>query len=502
MEKKEGSFLSTIFQNSQDDRSEQISHQPTSHARVVNWCERQQKNKPQSNSVGAGIMIMLVSGLHIGWSIGSPNLKLQVWFENVPDGEIILALSSFYIGAIIGSLIVIFLLPMWEKKTIYYVGAILSVISNAPLIGFPNESIVIILCRILAGISHGFIYITVIIHASENAVKEVRGMIIGSIHLCIIISVFTTTILMGIGQEEHDDSFEPNMIIGIIGTVYSLMAIPMIPFLTYESVVFLIERQRYSEAIRNMIKLRNESVETWEIKNDYDEMKLMVVEDVRTSKSIFKDGNLRPLLLMILVKFLFILSFNYGLNMVKFLSVDDVLMGHWSSSWLFGIRMTVATFAIFFYDIFGRRIILAVSAGGTAISLLVYGFLNLGVQGSYVGVIASEIFLGIGLGSVSDIFLSEAFSTRKKTLSMMVASICEYSVQITLILSLLNIPTRSYEDAFVFTTGGLMIVITIFLYLQLPETRFMSLRQTRDEFRLVGNATYSRQQPPQGITSA
>uniref|UniRef100_A0A1B0DK46 Major facilitator superfamily (MFS) profile domain-containing protein n=2 Tax=Phlebotomus papatasi TaxID=29031 RepID=A0A1B0DK46_PHLPP len=384
-----------------------------------------------------------------------------------------------------------------------YVGAAVSVISNAPLIGFPNESIVIILCRILAGISHGFIYITTVIHASENAIKEVRGIILAALHYCIIASVFTTSILLAIGQEaDVNVNYEPNMIIGILGTVYSAMAFLFIPFLTYESVVFLIERQRYSEAIRNMIKLRNESVETWEIKNDFDEMKLMVCEDIRTSKSIFKDGNLRPLLLMILVKFLFVLSFNYGLNMIKFLAVDNILMGHWSSAWLFGIRLMAGLISLFFFDVFGRRIYLAVSAGGTAISLLVYGFLNLGVEGSYVAIIASEIFLGLGLGSVTDVLLSEAFSSRKKVLSMIVVTVCEYIVQIALILSFLNIPTRSYEDAFVFTTGGVMIVITIFLYLQLPETRFMSLRQTRDEFRLVGNATYSRQQPPQGITSA
>ncbi|XP_059611025.1 uncharacterized protein LOC132257961 [Phlebotomus argentipes] len=447
---------------------------------------------------------MLASGLHIGWSIGSPNLQLQVWFENVPDGEIILALSSWFIGAVIGSFIALFILPMWEKKTIYYVGAFISVIGNAPLIGFPNESIVIILCRILAGVSHGFIYITTIIHASENAIKEIRGLILASIHFCIIASVFTTSIMMAIGQEAVDsDGYEPNMVIGIIGTVYSLLAAMCVPCLTYESVVFLIERQRYSEAIRNIIKLRNESVETWEIKNDFDEMKLMVVEDVRTSKSIFKDGNLRPLFLLLLVKFLFILSFNYSLNMIKFLAVDEILMGHWSSAWLFGIRLTAGTFALCFMDVFGRRIFLAVSAGGTSISLLIYGFLNLGaLDGSYVGIIASEVFLGLGLGSVADVLFSEAFSSRKKVLSMIVVTVFDYVIQMALILSFLNVPTRSYEDAFVFTTGGLMIVITIFLYLQLPETRYMSLRQTRDEFRLVGNATYSRQQPPQGITSA
>uniref|UniRef100_A0A1L8DEN6 Putative transporter major facilitator superfamily n=1 Tax=Nyssomyia neivai TaxID=330878 RepID=A0A1L8DEN6_9DIPT len=501
MKKNDRSFLGTIFPSPQENRNEQTAH--STQRNVENWCERNQKNKPQSNSVGAGIMMMLVSGLHIGWSIGSPNLRLQVWFVNVPDGEVLLALCSWFGGAIIGSFIALFILPMWEKKTIYYVGVLLCVISNAPLIGFPNESIVIILCRILAGISHGFIYITTIIHASENAVKEVRGLILGSIHFCIITSVFTTSILMAAGQEtQGQEEFEPNMYIGIIGTVYSVMALPMIPFLTYESVVFLIERQRYSEAIRNMIKLRNESIETWEIKNDFDEAKLMVCEDIRSSKSIFGDGNLRPLLLMILVKFLFVLSFNYGLNMIKFLSVDDIFMGHWSSAFLFGIRACAALVALFFFDTFGRRIILAVSGGGKAISLLVYGFLNLGVQGSYVAVIASEIFVGLGLGSVADILFSEAFSTRKKVLSMIVVNVIENALQIALILSLVNISTRAYEDAFVFTTGGLMIVITIFLYLQLPETRYMSLRQTRDEFRLVGNATYSRQQPPQGITSA
>lgn len=143
MKKNDGHILGTVFSSPQNDHSEHIAHR-----RVENWCERQQKNKPQSNSVAGGgfifkllwissafsiiawyllklnllpvgVFLMLVSGLHIGWSIGSPNLRLQIWFENVPDGEIILALSSWFIGAIIGSFISLFILPMWEKKTIY-----------------------------------------------------------------------------------------------------------------------------------------------------------------------------------------------------------------------------------------------------------------------------------------------------------------------------------------------------------------------------------------------
>lgn len=373
-------------------------------------------------------------------------------------------------------------------------------VSSGLFIGLSSNAAMLIIARTLAGIAHGLAYITGICHASENCVKEFRGTLISCFHYLIIISVFTVTVIMPIENDPSAGSFDLNMVIGGLCLFYGLLALVMIPCLTFESVVYLIQRQQYREAIHNMVRLRNESQETWEIKNDFDEMKLMVAEDLRTKRSILKDGNTRPFILILLTKCVTALGFNYALNMIRALAVGAVTTDMWSSGTIFGIRFLVVTVCIFLVDILGRKKMFSISTLGAGASLIVYGIVYSTTNhqiGQSVPVFCFEVFAAIGMLNIPDVLMSEAFPITKKIVSMTIAAITEYSLQILIIGVTYQMPVESFLEPVVFTFGALLIVLAVFLYMNLPETRVMSLRQSRSEFRKkYDEVTYNREQLP------
>lgn len=316
-------------------------------------------------------------------------------------------------------------------------------------------------------------------------------------------SAFIVVILLPAEFDSTADNFNFNMLIGTLCLIYAVLGLAFIPCLTFESVVYLIQRQQYREAIHNMIKLRNETAETWEIKNDFDEMKLMVAEDLRTKPSIFQDGNTRPFILILLTKFVVVLGFNYALNMIRVAALQEVTSEMWASGTLLGIRVIVVTVSIFFVDVLGRRKLFFVSTMGAGCALLIYGLIYLTTDnaiGQSIPIFLFEVFSGIGILHIPDVLLSEAFPITKKIISMTICACTEYAVHVVIIGVTYQMTVRQYLVPLVFTFGALICVLAAFLYQNLPETRVMSLRQARSEFRKkYDEVTFSREQLPPHI---
>ena len=68
---------------------------------ISDWVEFSQKNKPQSNALSGGIILMLVTGLQVSWIFSSEILKFP-WVKNHSSVEIFFAFATFYIAAAIG----------------------------------------------------------------------------------------------------------------------------------------------------------------------------------------------------------------------------------------------------------------------------------------------------------------------------------------------------------------------------------------------------------------
>lgn len=365
--------------------------------------------------------------------------------------------------------------------------------------------------RALIGFGHGYAYLVVIIHASEIMTQKLRGMIVASFNFVIISSVMICgAFTMSLDREKH--GFGAMQWMGIVGLIYSVMGFVFIPIFTRESPVLLIRQKKYDQAVMLMCRLRCESTETWSIKNEYNELKTMVEEDELTSPDILQDRNIRPLLLISLLKIGSVLGFNFGLNMIRLkyatMFVSDDGTNYAVLTWM-SIRMAAAMFTLFTIDAKGRKVHFIVSYGGSSVILVLMGIVT-AIHSSanlswLMGLlhVCFEIVSGFGIGMISDVYSSEAFGTIKKPKSIMFTAGVEFLLQAILVAATFSavMSPSNFDWIFLSGSGILILVITVFLHKELPETAKMSIRQTRTEFLKSGEIVFSgSKMPTQNIT--
>lgn len=84
------------------------------------WVDFYQKNKPQTNALAAGIMIMVFGGQHLGWGIFNNHLKSQPWAGGYEDeGTVFWAIISWFIASIVGFLFAAIVANEYSKISIY-----------------------------------------------------------------------------------------------------------------------------------------------------------------------------------------------------------------------------------------------------------------------------------------------------------------------------------------------------------------------------------------------
>lgn len=388
--------------------------------------------------------------------------------------------------------------------TISTIGGILFVASH-------NIAWFVAVGRLVAGLGHGIAYITTISHGAENVIKEMRGRVISSIHFIVYSSIFTLSIVM-MYTYPYQGGIRTEQMVGILSIAFSLMGVAFTPCFTYESITYLLYRNDERLALENMIKLRSESCVTWNISNDLQEMRLMVAEDRVKSKNITKDSNLRPLLLMLGLSVMTALSSNLILNTNLTNVTSQSFMGHRegingtdpsitsiATMVLVIFRYSSGMIMILFGDFFSRKKFLRLSAGLAALSLFLTHILSPYTLEYTNGInwipgvfaIAFQIFIGAGVEPMQHVLMSEAFSTAKKYWSVAVIAVMESLIHIA-IIGLSFIDESIFVTVFIYCSVVFIAVISVILQRKLPETRGISLRQSRDEFTKTGI--------PEGIT--
>ncbi|XP_055627961.1 galactose-proton symporter-like [Toxorhynchites rutilus septentrionalis] len=468
------------------------------------WLEMSQKNKPQSNTLSAGIMTLMTTGFVIGSSIFNMDFHSQSWTFHHSDSTVLLATLSFYIAAMIGSVVGYLLVERYEKKPISKVYLCLVIVASILMIALPQHIVGVTFARVLFGLAHGSAYLVVLIHGGEVAIKEMRGMNMSAVHYCLTVGVlshgsFSPTATFG-------QAIEPNRIIGIIGLTCAVLGGGLAQFLTYESPVYLIQRGRDAEAITTMMKLRQESTETWDIRNDYTEFKAMLQEDDESSRSTFRDGNLRPLALLSLGKLASVLSFNVALNLVRLYTLDKLFgMENYSLSATMILTIRLIAGVLFFYtiDAFGRRVPMAMSSFASGAFLTIFGIVFLCAESINrdVGIaimLTYDVVASAGVTFVPDVYCSEAFSTQKKAASIAAVQTVENILQITIIAVFFSwdLTNESYYAGITLACGIPLIALAVVFYRYLPETAKMSIRQSRTEFSKRGEIVFRGTKQP------
>lgn len=467
------------------------------------WLEMTQKNKPQSNTLAAGAMTLLTSGMMVGSTIFNMDLRYQAWTFDHSEGTVLAVSIIFYVAAVVGTLAGYLLVDRYEKKPLSKVYMVLAVVACVLLVAKPDHLIVVAFARVLLGLAHGMAYLIFPIHGGETSIKELRGMNMAGISYCLMIGALT------FGCISPGATFgwmDPNRLMGILGLVFAILGGLLAQFLTYESPVFLLQRGRDAEAVTSMMKLRNESTETWDIRNDLTEFKTMLTEDELGSRSIFKDGNIRPLVLISLCKIASVLSFNMALNLVRLRLLDQLFgMEQYSMAAVVILlfRIVMGTTILFIIDRFGRRATMVTSTVGSGFILVVLGTIYLANYSFNrdVGIaimLAYEIVASAGITFVPDVYSSEAFSTKKKAASIGVVNTVENLLQI-----LITCIVFSWDFVSTYRYGGVMmtfgiplIVLAVIFYMFLPETTKMTIRQSRNEFAKRGEIVFGGTKKP------
>ncbi|KFB52409.1 AGAP010943-PA-like protein [Anopheles sinensis] len=80
------------------------------------WMEMNQKNKPQSNALAAGILSLLATSMFLAGTLYNTGYKNQEWALDQSDSAVVTALLMFHVTAIISFAVTCFLIERYPKK--------------------------------------------------------------------------------------------------------------------------------------------------------------------------------------------------------------------------------------------------------------------------------------------------------------------------------------------------------------------------------------------------
>lgn len=344
--------------------------------------------------------------------------------------------------------------------------------------------------RILAGLSHGIGYITVLIHAGEISVPRLRGLHVALVHAFIFIGVFITSAAntQRIDLGNAGDSLWPNQLLGIIGLVCMLLGLILMFFVHVESPVYYMKKQQSQKAQDMMMTLRKETELMDETRDDFEDLHRMVTEDLTDGGGIFETKNLRSLLAMVILKLAFVSTFNLPVNMILLRSTAASFEsdeGDPSALTLSVVRFLTILFSLMFFDS-ARRLLAAVSSGFLTVimaTLTVSAIIEeVGANQSLMISLAFclQVFSAIGIGTHVDVYSTECYSFTKKPISIAHSVFVELSVQILLALHHLC-PVMSTHWILGIITGVLALTLALVIF-EIPDTARLSLVDAKNKF--------------------
>lgn len=352
--------------------------------------------------------------------------------------------------------------------------------------------------RFLGGLANGLAYLTVITQAAENAVNQIRGVILRGIGYVLAFSLFIAGFTTN-GTIEND--IDSECIMGYLNLFYSLVALILAPLVTIESVPYLLQQtndgrsvaEREALAIATMVKLRNEKGETPKIRLDFIEMKHQLNEDELDSRNPFSAKNVRPLCIVTGVRVLSVCAKNlpFTVLIMGFFNhlVNPETFSLYMLFLLLSCRFIFGMITMFFIDKFERKKYLYLFSIMCGVLLLITCLIVSNskedfFQASFFsyGIIVFFVFASMSIDCVGHVQTSEAFSYATKSWSIAIATGMEHVVHMIFII-VFKLQYDVY--AFILISVGLIIMGLSTLLTVPAKTKGLSLRQTRDIYRKV-----------------
>ncbi|XP_017080208.1 galactose-proton symporter [Drosophila eugracilis] len=445
-------------------------------------CNRDLRNQPQANAVGAAALIFLSGGIHIAWSIGFSTF-LEEW-EITTHVRI-----CWFIGAIIGAALGDTLSRWFPYKVLMEFCSLLTMTGGILMAVNRMDIDAMLAARYLNGLANGLAIAPTLAIAGELSVFYKRGTHTSAAEQWpTTIGIFVQIVCSNVWDVQSDfteDQFQ-GLVSGILGAIALLLAF----LLSIESPVDLLEQGNEQGAIEALSRLQRPRAVTAET---YDQ-----VRDHRTyldqHRSLGRRHAFPALLRLMVLRVLYALSLSMVVAFTLSWTSTEVYGFSCGPYVLFGLlRLVGSCSTAFALDSLGRKIPLL-------LGLVISGGLCVGLASRFTGsnlltfsdsrmalwlLLIYQLFAGIAFAPSSS-YLSEAFPRRFKRTGIAICYMAEMMVQL-LICSLVDFSAigtdTSYVATYFFILGGLLLAGFLFSVWYMPETKYTTLLQAQFKFQ-------------------
>ncbi|KAK4934294.1 hypothetical protein LTR10_024394 [Elasticomyces elasticus] len=424
---------------------------------------------------------------------GSYSAATQAWsttagqqtemFGLLLGGAIVSSAASGWIGA------------HWGRRFGIFLGAITAFINpiiQATVTTWPGFMV----GKVISGIGIGFGQTFVIPYWSETTPAALRGMML--VALQGIINVFTF-VGQCINEGTHGLTtrwaYRGPLLTELLAPLILLVLIYWIP----ETPRYLVSRGRYDDALNAMRKLRGPTYPEEEIQEEVKEVMAMdriekELEGASRWRDCFQGTDLRRTVVSVIAilcqefsGIAFITGYGtyfFSISGVTNPFVISVITG------LCGIVGSAAAFPLIKF--FGRRPILITGAAAQGVSMLTFAIVAVAAPGSKAASQCLAAFVSLFIfsygatwGAVGPVVLGELSSTKLRSKTLALCYIAGWSADLLIICGTPYLISADYANlgakvGFIF--GGISILVFIWCFLCLPETKDRTLEEIDEMF--------------------
>ncbi|XP_031339677.1 facilitated trehalose transporter Tret1-like [Photinus pyralis] len=443
-----------------------------------------EKRPLQYSAAATGLLVAFCSGLNLGWT--SPYLPILL-SEHSPikmtASESSWLGTTYLLGGLCGSILLSIVGRKIGRKTILFWSSVPFFTAWA-VIAFATTLPILLIGRIITGLTQGLAFATLPMYLSEISDKEIRGF------LCSLITVF-----LYVGA----------MVINVIGTYMTIkisslicLIIPVLQFVAFfwmpESPNYLLMKGKREKARQELIALKGADAADRSLDVIVD-----VIEEEMLSKtgfiSIFEKNNRSKLLtlfgLRLTQQFCGVIAFNISAQTIFQESADSIspLLG---TIVLYTVQIVFSVLSSLAVDKLGRKPLLIVSTIGTICVLLAGGaffFIRdvIKTDTSHVSFVPALILIvftfcySLGLQTMPNFMAAELYPTNLKPYACTIGDVMFYSFS-TIVSQYFQFTKDNYGLYVPFWSFAVSCIIGLGIsVIFMPETKNKTLEDIQKE---------------------
>lgn len=323
--------------------------------------------------------------------------------------------------------------------------------------------------------SFGFLNIVVICHIADNVTKNYRGSIATNIPIGIYgLSCFAKFISFEVAV------FNTLTLVPVITILLSVISIVLTYNFTYDPVTYLLQFNGRTKAEQIYQNSNKDSATPTDLQSEIDEMVKAIQEEnnsgLRCYLDVFSIGNWKPVAMISLLFILHALAFQIVIRIIL-----ENLSPIISSTAYQICNIAALVSSKFLMDWIGRKVLFWISGFGLIIASFVpilqdMDYENENILENNNGKILlsclANASLWLGITPLTYVYLCESFSLTKRNMSM------AYVIIVSLVLNMI-VPWNAIVDN-LWCSAIAMLVMVLGVGFSLPETKRLSLRQSRN----------------------